>query len=130
MVVRVQKLLPAITICTSLFSELFYKDLKNQIRHGLTHIPDSKKALVGATIAQAEFGDMKEHNTTNSAGQSSAGGLVYPEYFPNWNNGIALQIAKEHKKLKGTLETRQSMAHLVLLHNFNRFIFCAFLACV
>jgi len=84
------------------YSEAFYKDLKSQLRHGLTRIPDRRKPLVGAAIAQAEFGDYKEHNSASSNAQSStAGGLVYPEYFPNWSNGDPHLIAKEHKKLKG-----------------------------
>ncbi len=73
------------------------------MHHGLTRVPDSKKALIGATIAQADFGDVTEHNSTTTAGQTSAGGLTYPDYFPNWSSGDGLLIAKEHKKLKGSV---------------------------
>ena len=64
---------------------------------------DSRKALIGARIAQAEFGDIQEHNTTNNAGQTSAGGFVYPKYFPTWSEGDAFRVAKEHRKLKGII---------------------------
>ncbi len=57
--------------------------------------------MIGATIAQADFGDTKEHNSTTTTGHTTAGGLVYPDYFPNWSSGDGHLIEKEHKKLKG-----------------------------
>lgn len=94
---------PCLLCCTlyilTLFREAFYKDVKFQLFHGLTFVHDSRKAIIGARIAQAEFGDFKERNTSSM-------GLVYPRYFPNWSEGDALHIAKEHMKLKGNLKWR------------------------
>ena len=65
-------------------------DLKSQIKRGDIHVPNAKKALIGARIAQAEIGDIIDRS-----------GMVYPPYFTRWNSGIAHIIAKEHQKLKG-----------------------------
>lgn len=65
-------------------------DLKYQISHGDIQIPNPKKALIGAHIAQAELGDFLESS-----------GMVYPPYFPSWDSGISHIIRKEHRKLKG-----------------------------
>lgn len=74
--------------------EAFFIDLKCQIKRGDIHIPNSKKGLIGARIAQVEMGNASDSTTTPT---------VYPPYFPNWNSGIAHIIGKEHKKLKGIL---------------------------
>lgn len=68
-------------------------DLKCQIRRGDIHIPNPKKGIIGAHIAQAEMGDILS---------SSTNAMVYPPYFSNWNSGISHIIRKEHSKLKGT----------------------------
>lgn len=65
-------------------------ELKYQISRGDIQIPNPKKALIGAHIAQTEMGDFLEQ-----------GGMVYPPYFPIWDSGISHIIRKEHRKLKG-----------------------------
>lgn len=74
--------------------DAFFKDLKFQIKRGDLRVPNHKKSIIGAAIAQAEFGDVVETS-----------GVVYPAFYPEpqWNTGIAHIIAKEHKKLKGRL---------------------------
>ena len=65
-------------------------ELKYQILRGDIHVPNTKKAVIGAHIAQVEMGDFLEPNV-----------MVYPPYFPNWDSGISHIIRKEHSKLKG-----------------------------
>ena len=79
-----------ITFC----STAFFKELKYQIKRGDIHIPDRKKCIIGAHIAQVDFGDYQD-NFNRSLN------VVYPQYFPEWTDGIAHLIAKEHKKLRG-----------------------------
>ena len=77
-------------------SSAFFKALRYQIQQGEIHIPDRKKSMIGAYIAQTEIGDYQESfNHTPS--------VVNPQYFPEWTGGIAHLIAKEHKKLRGDL---------------------------
>ena len=52
------------------------------------------KPTVGALTAQVEIGSYVEVQQRSPA-------LVYPTYFPEWNEGIAYSISKEHKKLIG-----------------------------
>ena len=81
-----------------------------QIKRGDIHVPNSKKAIIGARIAQVELGDLKESQ-----------GMLYPPYFPNWNSGIAHIIRKEHKKLKGIVVIVLDL-QLILIA-----VFCSFL---
>ena len=80
--------------CLYICSTAFFKALKCQIRRGEISIPDRKKSAIGAHIAQVDFGDYQDNlnHTLN---------VVYPKYFPDWTDGIAHLIAKEHKKLRG-----------------------------
>ena len=71
-------------------SDAFFMDLKYQIARGDILIPNPKKAVIGAHIAQTEMGDFCESS-----------GVVYPPYFPTWDSGISHIIRKEHRKLKG-----------------------------
>lgn len=67
-------------------------DLKYQIARGDIQVPNPKKSIIGAHIAQAEMGDILDSN-----------GMVYPPYFPNWDSGISHIIRKEHRKLRGII---------------------------
>ena len=59
-------------------------------------VPRDLKPVVGALIAQAELGSYRESRLHSQA-------LVYPPYFPDWSEGIAYQISREHKKLVGMM---------------------------
>ncbi len=83
-------------------SEAYFLDLRQQIKRGDIHVPNTKKAIIGARIAQAELGDLNEPQ-----------GMLYSPYFPNWNSGIAHIIRKEHKKLKG-----KNLNMIILFNSF------------
>ena len=72
----------------------FFKDLKHQIQRGQLSVPEEVKKTVGALTAQIEIGDYRETHPHAPA-------LIYPAYFPDWNDGVAFNISKEHKKLRG-----------------------------
>ena len=61
--------------------------------NGQLPVPSRDGSKVGALIAQADLGDCQ-----NSNGERN---LCYPQYFKEWDPGMANAIAKEHTKLKG-----------------------------
>ena len=74
--------------------------VKRQIKEGSLFLQDCQKGIIGAYIAQAELGDIREVGGPGS-GTEVVNQYGYPEYFPEWNVGIVKNIADEHRKLKG-----------------------------
>ena len=77
------------------YRQAFFTDLRYRIQRGMLAVPHDVKPAVGALTAQVEIGSYKEAQPRSPA-------LVYPAYFPDWSEGIAYSISKEHKKLIGT----------------------------
>ena len=86
-----------------MYREAFFKDLKFQIKRGDLRVPNHKKSIIGATIAQVEFGDKIEPSDNGATNLTPC--VAYPAFFPEpeWNTGIAHIIAKEHTKMIGNL---------------------------
>ena len=74
--------------------QAFFTDLKHRVQRGRIPIPRDLRPSIGALTAQVEIGSYKETLPRSQA-------LVYPPYFPEWGEGIAYQISREHKKLSG-----------------------------
>ena len=74
------------------YRELFYLQLRADMKCGDLPVPDSKVGLMGALLAQSEMGNPPE---------APIPPLIYPPYFAKWEQGYPWKIALEHKKLKG-----------------------------
>lgn len=74
--------------------QAFYRDLKHRIQRGKLTVSKDLRPIIGALTAQVELGNYSESQPRSQA-------LVYPPYFPDWSEGIAYQISREHKKLTG-----------------------------
>ena len=75
--------------------------VKRQLKEGSLYMQDSQKGIIGAFIAQSEYGDILE--MAGGTGPEAVNLYGYPEYFPDWNVGIVKNIADEHRKIKGLL---------------------------
>ena len=78
------------------YRNLFYLQLKADLKNGDIRVPEGKVGLIGSLMAQSEMGDAPPRH--------GAAPLVYPEYFANWKDGYPRRIGIEHKQLKGTLK--------------------------
>ena len=87
------------------YRELFYLQLRADMKCGDLPVPDSKVGLMGALLAQSEMGDPPE---------SPIPPLIYPPYFAKWEQGYPWKIALEHRKLKG----KEICALFVCMHAF------------
>ena len=72
--------------------ELFYLQLRADMKCGDLSVPESRVGLVGALLAQSEMGNPPE---------ASIPPLIYPPYFAKWEQGYPRRIALEHRKLNG-----------------------------
>lgn len=82
-----------ITVLVTLYREAFYKDTKFQIREETILVPEARKGIIGACLAQVEFGDQR---------LSPAGIPIidYPAYFPKWQGSLHT-VVNEHQKMRG-----------------------------